>query len=170
MGDDSNPGKRTEMFGAYYFAVDIDKERFPFQSCSGLQSESAVVELQEGGFNGTTRKLIGPTKFPNIVLKQGLCGATSKLWQLRNSSSTTAKPRPRRKGRQTPNRFSGTITQMGPKARPPSGSSPAAGFASGRPEFDATKNDISVETIEIAHEGLMMLPGAEGGSSDGDGG
>ena len=34
-----------------------------------------MVELEEGGFNTTTRKLIGRTKFPNIVLKQGLCSA-----------------------------------------------------------------------------------------------
>ena len=34
-----------------------------------------MVELEEGGFNGTTRKLIGRTKWPNIVLKQGLCSA-----------------------------------------------------------------------------------------------
>ena len=89
MGDnkqDKNPGKRVEAFGAYYFRVDLQApngsvmESFPFRSCSGLKSESAVVELEEGGFNTTTRKLIGRTKFPNIVLKQGLCGPTSKLW------------------------------------------------------------------------------------------
>ena len=29
------------------------------------------------------------------------------------------------------------------------------------PDLDATKNEISIESIEIAHEGLMMLPGKE---------
>jgi phage tail-like protein len=29
------------------------------------------------------------------------------------------------------------------------------------PDFDASKNEISVESIEIAHEGLMMLAGSE---------
>jgi phage tail-like protein len=165
--DDNNPGKRVEAFGAYYFAVDIDKERFPFQSCSGLQSESAVVELQEGGFNATTRKLIGPTKFPNIVLKQGLCGPTSKLWQLRNKflNDGEAKQADGR-GRKTPNRFSGTITQMGPN-----GATCKWVFSGGwickwsGPDFDASQNQISIETIEIAHEGLMMLPGTEGSDS-----
>jgi phage tail-like protein len=171
MADDSNPGKRVEAFGVYYFAVDIDKERFPFQSCSGLQSESTVVELQEGGFNSTTRKLIGPTKYANIVLKRGLCGPTSKLWQLRNKFLNDGEAQqPDKKGRQTPNRFSGTITQMGPN-----GATCKWVFSSGwickwsGPDFDASQNQISVETIEIAHEGLMMLPGTEasGGGNNG---
>src|SRR5215475_10895396 len=120
-GNNNSPGKRYEAFGAYYFRVDlnIDKkygESFPFRSCSGLKAETSVVELEEGGFNGTTRKLIGRTKFPNIVLKQGMCTPNSQLWKLRelfvNDSATAAETKSEsKKGRQTPNRFSGTITQ-----------------------------------------------------------
>src|SRR5437660_3390771 len=109
----NSPGKRYEAFGAYYFRVDlhVDKkygESFPFRSVSGLKSESSVVELEEGGFNGTTRKLIGRTKFPNIVLKQGLCTPNSQLWKLRqlflNDSATANEKNGKGKGRQTPNR------------------------------------------------------------------
>lgn len=140
-------------------------ESFPFRSCSGLKSESSVVELEEGGFNTTTRKLIGRTKFPNIVLKQGLCGPTSKLWQLRQQflNDRAAGALGSKKGRQTPNRISGTITQMGPN-----GAEAKWAFTGGwvckweGPDFDASKNEISVETIEIAHEGLMMLAGSGG--------
>jgi phage tail-like protein len=168
----NSPGKRNEPFGAYYFRVDLHIEggpqSIPFRSCGGLKSESAVVELEEGGFNTTTRKLIGRTKFPNIVLKQGLAGPTSFLWKLRqsflNDSGTPAKTKAEStKGRQTPNRFAGTITQMGPN-----GATAKWVFTSGwvckweGPDFDASKNEISIETIEIAHEGLMMLKGEEG--------
>jgi phage tail-like protein len=168
-------GTRAEFFGAYYFRVDlnVDKkygESFPFRSCSGLKSESQVVELEEGGFNTTTRKLIGRTKFPNIVLKQGMCSVNSGLWKLRqlflNDSATAAsvnkEGKNSGKGRQTPNRFSGTITQVGPN-----GAEAKWAFSAGwickweGPDFDATKNEVSIETIEIAHEGLMMLPGTE---------
>lgn len=172
MSADKNPGKRVEAFGAYYFRVDlhvVDKklgvpESIPFKSCSGLKSESAVVELEEGGFNTTTRKLIGRTKFPNIVLKQGLCGATSALWKLRQTFLNDGEAQGiAKKGRMTPNRISGTITQLGPN-----GAEAKWAFTSGwvckweGPDFDASKNEISIETIEIAHEGLMMLPGKEG--------
>jgi phage tail-like protein len=166
--NDSNPGKRAEAFAAYYFRVDLHdpngkvKGSFPFRSCSGLKSESTVVELEEGGFNTTTRKLIGRTKFPNIVLKQGLCGATSELWKLRQTFLNDAggEQKSPNGGRKTPNRISGTITQMGPN-----GATAKWAFSGGwvckweGPDFDASKNEVSIETIEIAHEGLMMLPG-----------
>src|SRR6201996_669823 len=143
-------GKRIESFGAFYFRVDLlidqkfgDATTLPFRSCSGLKSESAVVEVEEGGFNGTTRKLIGRTKFPNIVLKQGFCSATSILWKLRQSFLSDSNKEANSaggsgKGRQTPNRFSGTITQMGPD-----GAAAKWVFASGwvckweGPDFDA---------------------------------
>src|SRR6185312_5632694 len=88
----NNPVKRYEAFGAYYFRVDLYKPgandvmgSYPFRSCSGLKAEAAVVELEEGGLNGATRKLIGRTKFPNRVLKQGWCTPNSDLWKLRQS-------------------------------------------------------------------------------------
>ena len=170
-GSGNNPGKRYEAFGAYYFRVDLHKPgsgevmgSFPFRSCSGLKSESAVVELEEGGFNGTTRKLIGRTKFPNIVLKQGLCTPSSELWKLRQTyiNDGAAKSLGSKKGRQTPNRISGTITQLGPN-----GAEAKWLFTGGwvckweGPDLDATKNEVSIESIEIAHEGLTMLSGKE---------
>jgi len=174
MGQNSsggnNPGKRYEAFGAYYFRVDLYKPgtsdvmgSYPFRSCSGLKSEAAVVELEEGGFNGTTRKLIGRTKYPNIVLKQGLCSPNSDLWKLRLSfMNDGAAEGIQKKGRVTPNRISGTITQLGPN-----GAEAKWLFTSGwvckweGPDLDASKNEVSIESIEIAHEGLMMLPGKE---------
>lgn len=166
----NNPGKRYEAFGAYYFRVDLYKPgtsdvmgSYPFRSCSGLKSESSVVELEEGGFNGTTRKLIGRTKFPNIVLKQGMCNPNSDLWKLRQSYLNDGAAQDiQQKGRVTPNRISGTITQLGPN-----GAEAKWLFTSGwvckweGPDLDASKNEVSIESIEIAHEGLMMLPGKE---------
>jgi phage tail-like protein len=112
-------GTRLTPFGSYYFSVEIQGESisYPFKSCSGLKMESAVVDLEEGGFNTTTRKLIGRTKYPNIVLKRGFCGGASELYKLRqkfmndlpDASVTSTTP-----SRITPNRFSGTITQFGP--------------------------------------------------------
>lgn len=164
-----DPGKRVEAFGAYYFRVDLQTSTgnplgsYPFRSCSGLKVEAAVVELEEGGFNGTTRKLIGRTKFPNIVLKQGLCAAGSDLWKLRAQYMDDGQAKADfKKGRQTPKRISGVITQLGPN-----GAEAKWAFSGGwvckweGPDLDATKNEISIETIEIAHEGLFMLPGKE---------
>ncbi len=159
MADDSS----TPMtpFGAYFFTVEIDGENisYPFRSCSGLKSEAAVVEVEEGGFNFTTRKLIGRTKFPNIVLKRGFCAATSELYKLRQRFINDL-PGGSSSGKHWsgPNRFSGVITQKGPN-----GTCAKWRFVGGwvckweGPDFDAGKNEISIESIEIAHEGLSML-------------
>jgi phage tail-like protein len=142
-------GNRRESFGAYYFTIEIDglQEAF-FRSCSGLSSESEVQDLAEGGVNTTTHRLIGRTKYPNIVLKQGFTGAVSKLWQLRQKvlkDDTTAIPR-----------FSGSIVQLGPGSKKATWRFVGGWICKwGGPEFDASKNEISIETIEIAHEGFV---------------
>jgi len=157
MGNDVKP------FGAYHFTVELDNESisYPFRSCSGLKIETAMVDLEEGGFNTTTRKLIGKTKYPNIVLKRGFCAANSELYRLKLRfmndlpKSTGATENTRRK---TPNRISGIITQLGPR-----GSYMKFRFTNGvvckweGPDLDATKNEISIEAIEIAHEGLSLV-------------
>ncbi len=146
-------GDRREAFGAYYFAVQIQGENIEdnfFRSCSGLKSESEVQEIAEGGLNTRTHKLIGQTKFPNIVLKRGFSGPPFTLWQLRqrflDDSGNPIK------------RFNGLIVQKGPN-----GTEAKWSFQEGwickweGPEFDATKNEISIESVEIAHEGLTEL-------------
>lgn len=164
-------GDRNVPFPAFHFTVEIAGTIYPFKSCSGLKIEGAVVEVEEGGFNATTRKLPGRTKFPNIVLKQGFCGADSELYKRRlmfmNDLPTAATAKG--KGWNGPNRFSGTITQMGP-----GGAEVKWVFLNGwvckweGPELDATKNEISIETVEIAHEGLYMLPpGSQASASTG---
>jgi phage tail-like protein len=174
MPDNANPGNRKAPFAVYYFAVEIAGVEYPFQSVSGLTMESTVVEVQEGGFNQAPRKLIGPAKIVNIVLKKGFCFGDSGLYKLRLKFMTDL-PTPATqtsgsagKGWKGPNRFSGTITQKGPR-----GTEAKWFFVNGwiakwsGPDLDASKNEISIETIEIAHEGLFMIPmaGADSGDS-----
>jgi len=145
---------RRESFGAYYFQVEIDGKKGFFRSCSGLKSEAEVQEVAEGGLNSTTHKLIGRTKFPNIVLKQGFAVNDSGVvdWTLFDLRKRFVFDSGRVK------RITGTITQMGP-----SGRKAKWGFEKGwickweGPDFDASKNEVSIESIEIAHEGLTKL-------------
>ncbi len=145
-------GKRRDAFGAYTFAVEIEGIQSAFfRSCSGLKSEAEVVILQEGGVNGYEHKLIGPTKFPSIVLKQGF--ADISLWAKRLSFiDEDAGPI---------KRFSGSIVQFGPGGKKAhSWQFESAWICKWEgPEFDASKNEISLETIEIAHEGLTYNGG-----------
>ena len=152
----ASPGNRREAFGAYYFTVTIGnvEDNF-FRSCTGLKSEAEVVELAEGGVNHTTHKLMGRTKFPNIVLKKGFAGPT--LWSLRKRFADAAGPEGLK-------RIDGVITQKGPN-----GTEAKWQFMGGwvckweGPDFDASKNEISIESIEIAHEELKVVAGGDEG-------
>ena len=138
---------RREAWGAYYFSVEIQGCASYFRSVSGLSSETDIQELQEGGLNSTTHKLLGFTKFPNIVLKEGLAGP--ELFNLRKKFISDG-------GGIT--RFNGTITQLGPGGPKAKWQFEKAWVCKWQgPEFDATKNEISIETIEIAHEGLTQI-------------
>lgn len=140
------PGTRRKAYGAYYFRVEIGGQIFgDFRSVSGLKSEAEIQSHGEGGLNTTEHKLIGRTKYANIVLKWGF--AKGELWVKRmlfvNDSGGIQ-------------RMSGSIIQMGPD-----GPEHTFRFIKGwickweGPDFDATKNEISLESIEIAHEGLI---------------
>jgi len=154
MPDPSSGGKkRTEAFGAYYFTVNIGNENVEdnfFRSCTGLKANTEVVEIAEGGVNATTHKLIGRTKFDNLVLKQGFTGAASRLWKLFRTYSSDASDEMKR--------FNGTIIQKGPGGTQAKWTFENAWVCKWEgPDFDASKNEVSIESIEIAHEGLTKL-------------
>ena len=158
---------RSEAFGPYYFELELGGVRYPFRSCTGLKSERTVVEVEEGGYNVSPRRLMGGTKTPNLVLKGGLCGADSELWKLRQKfqldlpgSNAAATTTSLKRGWETPNRFSGVIILKGPN-----GTTAKYGFSKAwvtkweGPDFDGTKNEIAIEAIEIAHSGLFVMVG-----------
>lgn len=116
-----------------------------FKSVSGLSFETEVVDYKEGGVNDMTHKLPGGTKFKNIVLKRGFSGNEFAAWWSKWQV-------PGKK----PKRAMGTISQLDTK-----GVALATWkFEGGWPtkwevsEFDASKNEVTIETLEIAHSGL----------------
>ena len=142
-------GQRREAFGVYYFVVEIEGERFAhFRSATGLKSEGEVVPLAEGGWNAAEHKLVGRTKYPNIVLKQGFAGP--EMWRKRQRyiSDTTGDLK----------RFDGAIVQMGPGGKAVATWTFTNAWVSKweAPDLDAGKNEIAIETIEIVHEGLAL--------------
>ena len=150
---DGQKEQQQKPFAAYHFTVEINGENisYPFRSASGLKIETAVIEYQEGG-SDIIRKLAGPTRYANIRLTRAFTGDRSLFdWY-----AGTKKPNPAK--------VNGRIImfdQQGMRIA-------AWDFTSGfpvkweGPDFDASKNEVAVETIEIAHEGLTFAP--EGGN------
>ncbi len=62
----------NERFSSYYFTVEIDDiQTDRFFSCEGLEVETSVYEIENGGLNTTTHKFKGRTRSPNLILKKG---------------------------------------------------------------------------------------------------
>jgi phage tail-like protein len=154
-----NPGTRKEAFPAYHFEVDIGGTAYPFRSVSGLKSETKTQDVEEGGVNGYVHKLVGPTSFPPLVLRQGFCDPASPLYSLYQAFlKEDGGPK---------KRFNGFVRQLGPNGTSAKWVFQNAWISKWEgPELDATKNEVSIESVEIVHEGLQLV-GSGGGSPGG---
>ena len=149
----NNPGNRKDPLPVFCFKVEIalpgggGGEMF-FKSVSGLKYETEIVPVREGGANDTTFQLPGATKWSNIVLKQGFTGSSAMLaWRqdwLEPGKLVRIK--------------TGKIIQLDSALQPAAKWT----FFNGWPckwevsEFDASKSELAIETLEIAHEGIQF--------------
>jgi phage tail-like protein len=125
--------------------LDDDTDIGYFSECSGLSIEYDVMEYQEGGENRFTHKLRGHIKYPNLVLKRGVTYEQNLLkWFFQTT--------------EWDKRGGITLTLLGPDGKPVR----TWGFASAvpvkwqGPNFSASSNNAAVETLEIAHLGLVL--------------
>ncbi len=145
----------TFCFKVQLDGLSANEEAF-FRSVSGLKYETEIVDLREGGLNGSSRKLIGGVKWSNLVFKRGFAGNSSLLaWR----DAWFSPPEP---GKARP-RMSGTIYQLATDVKTVMASWK---FSGGVPvkweisDFDASKSEVAIETLEIAHEGLEFIKGS----------
>jgi len=137
---------RTDAAPSFVFRVEIAGADVGFfRSVSGLGVENEVVEFREGG-SDVIHKLPGAKKFPNIVLKRGFTGSTG-LFNWVNSFKNTG------------SRIDGTIIMLSTSLTEVVRWQFHNGFPTKweGPEFDASKSEVAIETLEIAHEGLTMV-------------
>lgn len=65
--------RKKETFVPHYFGVEIEGiQAGRFFKCEGLEAETYIYEVEEGGLNSNTHKFVGRTRFPNIVLENGV--------------------------------------------------------------------------------------------------
>jgi phage tail-like protein len=138
---------RIDPLPAFLFRVDIAGQSTGFfKSVGGLSMETEVVDYQEGGVTGPIRKLAGVTRYANIRLTRAFTGDRSLFdWH-----ATIQKP--------NPIRVDGRITLMDRHGTPIATWKFVNAFPVKweGPDLDASKNEVAIETIEIAHEGLTF--------------
>lgn len=140
-------GDRRDPFRSFNFAVEIDGiARAGFRECSGLDASQDPIEYREGTEGPTARKLPGLVKYSNITLKWGMTD-DAELWDWRKRAMTGKVERK-----------NGSIVLLDDtgaekmrwnfrEAWPTKWTGPS---------FNATGNEVAIETLEIAHEGLDL--------------
>jgi phage tail-like protein len=145
----ADTGKRKDPLTTFLFGLKIPDLKMDhadgtafFRSIGGLKFDTDVVDYQQGGVTAFTYKLIGVTKWSNLILKQGFTGS-NVLWDWRYN----------------PRRVDGTVYQLGPEMKPMCRWEFKRGYPVKweGPDYSADKGDLAIETIEIAHEGLEMF-------------
>lgn len=143
-----------DPFRNFRFKVELGSIQVAgFSECTGLQMETRVFEYKEGGNNKTTLKFPEHTSFGNVTLKRGLTTSNDLIeWQFSVVKSTfdkNARPQTSR---------SITIVLLND-----------AGETAKRwvlknafpvkwvgPDLKAIGNEVAIETLEIAHEGIEI--------------
>jgi phage tail-like protein len=139
-------GARVDPFRSFNFLVEIDGiSQASFIECTGLEATTEVIETREGGNNTTMAKLPGKTSYSDITLKWGLT-ASDELWRWRQDvidGSVT-----RRNG-------SIVVYDLANKAEMARWNFVAAWPTKwDGPSLNAKGNDIAIETLVLAHEGI----------------
>jgi phage tail-like protein len=63
----------NDRLSSYIFIVEVDGiETARFQKVDGLEAETYVYEVEEGGYNTSTHKFYGRTRYPNLILEKGI--------------------------------------------------------------------------------------------------
>ncbi|HEX3864906.1 MAG TPA: phage tail protein [Stellaceae bacterium] len=127
-----------------------------FAEVHGINSEMEVEEYREGGRNIGARRFPKWGRYPNLVLRRGITDSTF-LWDwwadVMSHSFTLATTN-------APPRRNGVILLENTSHNTVAGWF----FANAMPErltgpgLNARSSEIAIETLELAHEGLLRLP------------
>ena len=139
-------GDRKDPFRGYNFKLEIDGiSRNGFRECSGLDATSDPITYREGNEKVfSSRQLPGQTKYSNIVLKWGITDDHS-LWDWRKKVIDGKTERK-----------NGSIVLMDEAGEEKLRWNFLAGWPTkwSGPSFNATANEVAIETLEIVHEGV----------------
>lgn len=140
--------ERKDPFGNFHFVVEIDGiQRAAFHEVGGLDSSIDVIEHREGGSSmPAVGKYPGQAKYSNISLKWGVA-TDHDLYDWHRQWI---------KGDPAAARKNGSIVLLDRQGQEQirwnfTNAWPAKWTG---PTFNAEGNDIAIETLELAHEGV----------------
>lgn len=142
---------RDDPYAGYNFLVTLggiaeEGPRAAFSEVTGLAAEIEVIEYRSGSEDARVRKLPGLKKFPNLTLKRGVTGDTTFWDWLRAGLNGQVQ------------RVDGVVTLLDETRSPVMRWRFHRGWPCRYegPSLRAGANDVAIETLEIAHEGLEL--------------
>lgn len=138
-------GSRKDPTRGYHFQVEIGGiQRGGFREASGLDTTQDAIEYREGTDPITARKLPGLVKHSNIVLKWGHSD-DHDLFDWRNEVASGKLERK-----------SGSVIQLDEEGKEIGRWNFTNAWPSKwvGPSYNATGNEVAIETLELAVEGL----------------
>lgn len=133
---------RVDPYRGFNFLVEIDGVTSAgFQECGGLDTQTASIDYREGGDPRHVRKLAGLNAFTNLSLKRGITDSLD-LWNWYQGSDR--------------DRRTGAIILLDEQGVEKLRWNFAKAWVTKwtGPAFNATGNNIAIESLEIAHEEL----------------
>ena len=134
---------------AFHFFVEAGDVQGAFRDCSGLGSESDVVEYKYADKDGKSlvRKVPGRTKWENIVLKRGITDDMN-IWKWRKQVEDGQVESARRNGSVVLyDQSNKEVARWNFKEAWPS-------KVTG-PQLNAQGNEIAIEELTLVHEGIV---------------
>jgi phage tail-like protein len=146
-------GRREDPLTGYHYTLEIDGiTKAIFREATGLGSEQQVIDYKDSDKKGQTiyRKIPGTLKWPDLTLKKGIVGGEMELWEWRKLVEDGYVDKARKNGsvvmfKQDNTEFARFNFLLGWPSK-----------ISG-PQLNANNNDIAMEEITIAHEGLTRV-------------
>lgn len=148
------PRRDIDPYASFRFALELNDVLVAgFSECTGLQMEMKLFEYKEGGRNETTLKFPENTTYGNITLKRGLTQSTELIdWQLDAVKGVFSLNK-------RSDSISIAILLLEEKTGEPQVAQRwnlirALPVKWVGPDLKATGNEVAIETLEIAHEGI----------------
>ena len=139
---------RPDPYRSFNFRLEFDGVLLAsFTEVSGLTSDAGTVDYRAGSTDRVdVRRIAGLSKYPNVSLKRGLARDTLLRWWKDSAAGGQ------------PERRNVTIVLQTETGVPVSRWRVANATISKieGPSFDATGNDVAMESIELAHEGVTL--------------
>lgn len=149
MADDGSAQSTTNWpIPKFYFRVSWDGQEMSFQEVSGLDTETQVIEYRAGNSKQfSTIKMPGITKYSNVTLKKGIFKADNTFWNWYNQIKMN-----------TIKRVTITIQLLDETGTPTMTWTLQHAWPTKITGTDLKSegNEVAVESIELAHEGLTI--------------